>query len=136
MKKAFTLLEVIFVITILALLISFFFKNHQNILSFVNYNEHRFEVNEIRSSIKLKNAKKSLKSFDKLNSLDEAIPNKINEKLFSKVLNEPIISSKTNWMKISSNIYTLNIKGEIIKFEYKNRAFNCISKNELCKEFE
>ncbi|WP_404316929.1 type II secretion system protein [Malaciobacter canalis] len=136
MKRAFSLLELIFVITTLALLISFFTYKYEYILSFVNFKEYKFQIAQIRSAIKEKSAIKSLNNFEKLDSLDNSAINKENSKLFTKILDEEIISSKDSWMKIDENIYALKLKGEKIKFQYINTQFKCLNNSKICKELE
>ncbi|PPK62149.1 hypothetical protein B0F89_10582 [Malaciobacter marinus] len=136
MKRAFSLLELIFVITTLALLISFFTYKYEYILSFVNFKEYKFQIAQIRSAIKEKSAIKSLNNFEKLDSLDDSAINKENSKLFTKILDEEIISSKDSWMKIDENIYALKLKGEKIKFQYINTQFKCLNNSKICKELE
>lgn len=136
MKRAFSLLELIFVITTLALLISFFTYKYEYVLSFVNSKEHKFHIAQIRSAIKEKSAIKSLNDFEKLNNLDDSALNKENSRLFTKILDEGILSSKDSWMKVDDNIYTLKIKGEKIKFQYINTEFKCFNNSKICKELE
>lgn len=136
MKRAFSLLELIFVITTLALLISFFTYKYEYLLSFVNSKDQKFQIAQIRSAIKEKTAIKSLNNFEKLDSLDDCAINKENSKLFTKVLDEGILSSKDSWMKVDDNIYTLKLKGEKIKFQYINTEFKCFNNSKICKELE
>ncbi|WP_419777722.1 type II secretion system protein [Malaciobacter marinus] len=136
MKRAFSLLELIFVITTLALLISFFTYKYEYVLSFVNSKEQKFQIAQIRSAIKEKSAIKSLNDFEKLYNLDDSALNKENSKLFTKILDEGILSSKDSWMKVDDNIYTLKIKGEKIKFQYINTEFKCLNNSKICKELE
>ncbi|PHO10163.1 hypothetical protein CPG37_05695 [Malaciobacter canalis] len=136
MKRAFSLLELIFVITTLALLISFFTYKYEYVLSFVNSKDQKFQIAQIRSAIKEKTAIKSLNNFEKLDSLDDCAINKENSKLFTKVLDEGILSSKDSWMKIDENIYALKLKGEKIKFQYINTEFKCLNNSKICKELE
>ena len=136
MKRAFSLLELIFVITTLALLISFFTYKYEYVLSFVNSKEHKFQIAQIRSAIKEKSAIKSLNDFEKLNNLDDSALNKENSRLFTKILDEGILSSKDSWMKVDDNIYTLKIKGEKIKCQYINTEFKCLNNSKICKELE
>ncbi len=67
---------------------------------------------------------KSLNDFEKLNNLDDSALNKENSRLFTKIFDEGILSSKDSWMKVDDNIYTLKIKGEKIKFQYINTELN------------
>lgn len=136
MKRAFSLLELIFVITTLALLISFFTYKYEYVLSFVNSKDQKFQIAQIRSAIKEKSAIKSLNDFEKLNNLDDSALNKENSRLFTKIFDEGILSSKDSWMKVDDNIYTLKIKGEKIKFQYINTEFKCFNNSKICKELE
>ncbi|RXJ96420.1 hypothetical protein CRV00_02030 [Malaciobacter molluscorum] len=135
MKRSFSLIEVIFTITILAIITTLISSNFSNLFTNVDINKYKFQIEQIRSSIKTMKTKTLLINKTSFDNLDDAKIDKENEKLFSSILKTPIISSKNSWMKSNDKIYILNLNNNKVKFEYKNNSFMCISKNNLCKEF-
>lgn len=150
MKKAFSLLELIFVISILAistyfiLSSSFISLKKANILkikseiSLINY-----EIKESFTSSLLKDQKEEYLDF-----LDDADINTSNETLFDgyndAVLLDPTIFSSTKeekslgkWIKIEQKKYRIYITSkEYIDFIYDNQkgTFSCSFLEKLCKE--
>ncbi|RXK00370.1 hypothetical protein CRU98_04220 [Arcobacter sp. CECT 8986] len=136
MKRAFSLIEVVFTITILSIIITFISSNFSTLFTNVDITKYKLQVEQIRSSLKSKKTKELLSNKMLFTSLDNAAINKENEKLFSNILATPIISSKSSWIKSTKRVYTLNLNDNKVKFEYKNNSFMCINKNNLCKEFQ
>ncbi len=131
MKEAFSLFEVIIVISILALL----FVAYNFTFSLKSSNQAKIQVALIRASLNEKITKNLLQN-KVLISLDKAKINKENEKLFEYILDTAIISSYKNWIKLSKNIYLLTYSDKKVRFEYKNNHFICLEKNNICKELE
>ncbi len=131
MKEAFSLFEVIIVISILALL----FVAYNFTFSLKSSKQAKIQVALIRASLNEKITKNLLQN-KVLISLDKAKINKENEKLFEYILDTAIISSYKNWIKLSKNIYLLTYSDKKVRFEYKNNHFICLEKNNICKELE
>ncbi|RXJ88134.1 type II secretion system protein [Arcobacter sp. CECT 8985] len=136
MKRAFSLIEVIFSICLLAIIITLINRNFSNIFNTVDSKKYKIQINQIKSGIKNVNSKRVLSNTKFLTQLDKATINKAGEKLFSNVLKNAIISSNNSWMKYNKNSYSLKLNNSKVNFKYKNNTFMCISKNEICKEFQ
>ena len=75
--------------------------------------------------------------------LDNASINKKDEKLFSKVIDFPILSTDSSeqkagkWMKISNNTYEFFLSSsKTISFLIENEKIICKDKDEICKEIQ
>lgn len=82
-----------------------------------------------------------LNESNQIDSLDEASENTQNEKLFTKVLEMPILSTTTtaknvaNWIKISSDKYSFVVSTDlIVDFAFEDSNFKCISEQNICNE--
>ena len=78
-----------------------------------------------------------------ITNLDDASINKKDEKLFSKVINFPILSTDSNeqkagkWRKISNNTYEFFLSSsKTISFLIENEKIICKDKDEICKEIQ
>ncbi|AXP08733.1 prepilin-type N-terminal cleavage/methylation domain-containing protein [Campylobacter hepaticus] len=135
MKKAFTLLELIFVILIIGILTSLS-------SSFINITKDEVKILKLKtdyemlnSALTLMRTQMQLKNLDFPSILDHARINHAREKLFYcndcgySLLDTPIYSDFKFWMKIDKNHYSffLNSK-ESIKFVYdpKEGLFKCL----------
>ena len=151
MKKAFSLLEIIFAITVMALIASFIVKNSSTVLEKATLTKTKTEISLIRHALNMnKNSRIQLGLSPYPSSLDSAKNNTPNELLFAgnneqRLLLHPLIATTTfekevgSFAKISSKTYYLYVNNnEFIKFEYdKNEGtFNCDNTNNLCKELE
>jgi len=150
MKKSFSLLEMIFVITLIAIIsIIAVPKLFLNITS-ASYTQIKSDIGLIRSAI-ISNRNKSIisgKGEDFIESLDEAKTNVAYEKLFvgkdgDTLLQYPIVSTSNEkkesgkWIKISPNNYKFFIDNKnAIEFVYdsSNGSFDCDYKEDLCKD--
>ncbi len=150
MKKSFTLLEIIFVLTLLSI-ISFiaFPKLFLNVTN-SSYVKIKSDIALIRSAI-INNRDENIingKGEDFIEFLDTASLNKKNEKLFigvddSTLLKYAIISTNSEekeiskWNKITSNHYDIYVSSyESISFTYDNKkgTFTCDETLDSCKE--
>ena len=142
--KSFSLLEIIIAIVLIAIITSFAIPKFTN----MNYNAN---ISTLKSqSALIQNAIVNLKSKNILLSnnqeiitLDEATSNSSGERLFSKVIDFSIISTKNTkkesgmWAKTSNNSYTFYLSNDKnITFSFENEKFLCKSSVELCKEIE
>jgi type II secretory pathway pseudopilin PulG len=136
LKKSFSILEIIFTITIISIIITIAIPKLFNNVSNANIIKLRADVGLIRNGIKtyinnqlLSNTSKSLGILDKNDNL-----------LFELILTTPIISNKNsggNWSKSSSNRYHAWIDSTLsVEFIYDNElnSFDCDFANEYCKE--
>ena len=150
MKQAFSLLEMIFVVIIIAILISLSISN-----TFVSRGDAVFlqvksDIMAVKNSLNLLKTKQSFsgKAFN-LTFLDNTTNyNQEGSAIFyfeennsSNILQSSIITKNKNggWMKIGANSYTVKLQNKNIVFKYENKFFSCLSHNaneelELCKE--
>jgi len=150
MKKSFSLLEIIFVITLISIISMIAIpKLFLNITS-ASYTQVKSDIALIRSAI-ISNKNKNIisgKGEAFISSLDDARINVTYEKLFvGKVgdilLQYPIISTSFEkkeigkWIKVSANNYKVFIDNKkAIEFVYdsSNGTFDCDYKEDLCKD--
>ncbi|HDZ5030724.1 TPA: type II secretion system protein [Campylobacter jejuni] len=143
MNKAFTLLELVFVILILGILSTL-------ASSFVNTTKDEAKVLKLKmdyemlsSALALMRSQMKLKNLNFPEILDNAQNNQAKEKLFYcfndcdySLLDTPIYSDFKSWMKIGKNHYrfTLNAK-EMVEFIYdsKEGLLKCIGSSR-CKD--
>ncbi len=151
MKQAFSLLEVIFVIAVLALLASFALKNGYGFLDKANLTKIKAEVALIRSALNSnKNKRIQQGQTDYPLLLDMAKVNTEGEWLFAgmqdeKLLLHPLRATTTTQKEIgqfakisSSHYYAYLEKERFVEFIYNKNdgTFSCNYDNTLCKEFD
>ncbi|EAJ5681774.1 type II secretion system protein [Campylobacter lari] len=151
-KKAFTLIELIFCMMIIAILSVIAYP-------YFSFGKNDAKLIQVKSEVELINASLSLlrnqflfkESKDFPAILDEALINSENQKLFIcshsqnhkntkqctySVLDKPIISSKKSWMKIANTQYRFFINSKnYIDFSYNSEKvfLECVSLN--CKDY-
>ncbi|MBZ7954150.1 MULTISPECIES: type II secretion system protein [Campylobacter] len=143
MKKAFTLLELVFVILILGILsslaLSFWGKSKEE----AKILKLKIDYEMLSSALSLMRTQAELKQIAFIANLDNAKFNTPREKLFYNtndysLLDSPIYSDFKSWMKIASNQYRffLNSK-EYIDFTYdsKEGILECIN-SKYCKDLQ
>ncbi len=136
MKKSFSILEIIFAITIISILITVTIPKLFSNISNANIIKLRADVALIRDGIKtyinnqlLSNTTQSLATLENNDNL-----------LFELILITPIISSQNtsgNWSKSSTNTYLAWINSTLnVEFIYDNNShhFDCDFANDYCKE--
>lgn len=143
MKSAFSLFELIIVILILSILVSFIVLNVSSSLDSSIKVKIKSEIALIRNSISKYKTKKILLANGNLIVLDDAQVDTNKTKLFNNILDFPLTSSSTqykligNWIKKTSSKYIIYIKKEaFLEFKLEDNSFNCKSSISLCKEFE
>jgi len=141
--KAFSSLEIIITVVIVAILLSF-------ILPKANIYLQKNDILKLKSDIVLiqnglqKGKTKRVMSGENQNItfLDSAKIDTKGEELFSNILNLPIISTTTKdkenglWAKVSNNKYIFFTSTKNYEFSLENSSFICVSKNIDCKELE
>lgn len=149
MKKAFSLLEIIFVLSIIALLGSFMLKNSFGFLEKAHITTLKTHIALIRNALSLKKnerIRKGLSPYPLV--LDKAQPNNANEQLFAgtpdeKLVEYPILSTTLaekelgKFAKVSPfSYYAYITKEDFIEFIYNNSSgtFSCSYDQDLCKE--
>ena len=136
-KKAFSLIEIIFVLLIMSIIITLAVSKFDTTLNSTNINKIKSDIVQIRAGINLYKNKLILQNekttFD---TLDDN-----NEMLFNKVLQNPILASNKNsiksWSKISNTRYKVYVDNtNFIEFSFDTQkyTFDCDIKNTLCKE--
>jgi len=142
-KKAFTMLELIFVIVILGILSSIAVTKLSVTRDDAVIAKGRTQVHSIRSAITLQKSKSMLQgNLSYPASLDDAALNTEHEELFdgnstNPLLEYPIYSKATEgWMKTAANTYTFNVMGTSVTFTYNNTngKFDCNHSIELCRK--
>lgn len=136
-KRAFSLIEMIFTIVIISILLAVSIPKLGNILSSSKIIEIKSDIVLIREAIiKYKN-----KMILKNEPYDLDVLDTDQENLFSKILTSPIIASSEQkigaWSKIGTNKYKIFIDNQnSVDFIYKSSdfSFDCDLKNIFCKE--
>jgi general secretion pathway protein G len=136
-KKAFSLLEIIFVLIVMLIITTIAVSKFDTAVSNTNVTKIKSDILQIRTGINFYKNKMILKNLnDSLNQLEDN-----NEMLFNKILEHPILSSNQPiakaWSKISSTKYKVYLSNEsFLEFYYDNEAyiFDCDISNKLCKE--
>lgn len=143
MKSAFSLFELIIVILILSILVSFIALNVSSSLDSSIKVKIKSEIALIRNSISKYKTKNILLGKGTLIVLDDAQIDTNKTMLFNNILEFPLISTSRqykvvgNWIKKTSIEYIIYIKKDaILEFKLEDNSFNCKSSISLCKEFE
>lgn len=149
MKRAFSLLELVFVVIILSLIITTFLPKITNTLSKTNISQIKSDISLIRSSIKKEFNNQNLHfRYNYLEFLDDTEINKKDLKLFTgiddrKLLKIPFISSDlenkkiATWIKTDINEYRIYVdKTSYVDFLYDSvyGTFDCDYEKKFCKE--
>ena len=142
-KKAFTMLELVFVIVILGILSSVAITKLSVTRDDAIIAKGRNQVHAIRSAISLQRSKNMLRgSLSYPSSLDDAALNTEHEELFDGNLTNPLLEypiyskSKDGWMKVGANSYDFNVMGTSVRFNYNSSTgkFDCNHSVNLCKQ--
>jgi general secretion pathway protein G len=140
MKKAFTMIELIFAIVVIGILASIALPKLWATRDDAIITKVRSDVANIRSAITNLHTKNLMTGIDSYpEALDDADANKEGEELFDgnssigQLLNYPIYSKNANghWMKTDDTNYTVKVMSNDIKFNYykDNGHFDCKSLN-------
>lgn len=143
MNKAFTLLELVFVILILGILSSLSLSFTHTTKDEAKILKLKMDYEMLSSALALMRSQMKLKNLNFPEILDNAQNNQAKEKLFYcsnncdySLLDMPIYSDFKSWMKIGKNHYsfTLNAK-EKVEFIYdsKEGLLKCLGSSK-CKE--
>ncbi|WP_139451935.1 type II secretion system protein [Campylobacter armoricus] len=152
-KKAFTLIELVFCIFIIAILSAIAYPHFSFSVNDAKILKLKSEVEIINSSLALIRNQNLFKDNNFPKTLDDALVNTENQKLFFcnnkqnqgckdgncclySVLEKPIISSKKSWMKIANTQYRFFINTKkYIDFSYNSEKvfLECVSLN--CKDY-
>lgn len=150
MKKSFTLLEVIFVVVLIAIIATIAFPKLFLNITNASYVKIQSDISLIRSAI-IQNRNQNIingKGEDYIAYLDDASINSTNERLFvglqnSVLLQQPILSTSNSkkeigrWIKTTNYHYQVYINDlESIQFVYNSEkgSFDCDFDEELCQE--
>ncbi len=138
-KKAFSLLEIIFVLLTIAVVVTAAISKFETTFDKTNITKLKSDILQIRTGINLYRNKLILQNQNEsLSNLDDN-----DNMLFNIILQTPIPSSnesKANaWSKISATKYRVYLDTtHSIDFQYdtSNYTFDCEPTNQLCKELE
>lgn len=151
MKKAFSLLEIIFVISVLAVITSYVVQNSRGFLDKANITKIQAQIALIRNAIHLAKNQRIQKGLSEFpTTLDKAKINTEKEFLFGgtpdeKLLDYPLVSTSMTqkevgaFAKTASNTYAVWLdKENFVEFVYKPNEgiFSCSYSNILCKELD
>ena len=142
MQKAFSLLELIIVVLVISIILTFALSKYNTIFDNSNLTKLKSEYILIQNGISnLKTKNVLLSDSSVINNLDDANELQKNEKLFSKVIDFSVISTnssdkeKGKWLKKSSSEYEFFLnKNKNILFKLKDSSFDCISPLDICEE--
>lgn len=142
--KGFSLLEIIIAILIVVIITSFALPKFNTITDKSNITILKSQLSLIQNAItENKNKNILLANNETITYLDNASINKKDEKLFSKVIDFPILSTDSSeqkagkWMKISNNTYEFFLSSsKTISFLIENEKIICKDKDEICKEIQ
>ena len=142
--KGFSLLEIIIAILIVVIITSFALPKFNTITDKSNITILKSQLSLIQNAItENKNKNILLANNETITYLDNASINKKDEKLFSKVIDFPILSTDSSeqkagkWMKISNNSYEFFLSSsKTISFLIENEKIICKDKDEICKEIQ
>ena len=144
MKKAFTVLELIFVIVVIGILAGLAIPRLFPVIDTAKIKKAQSQVSAIRASIGNAYSKNIISGNDKCPELEK---NTSDNKLFENILTYPLSTTATDvkW-KFDSNdtnktVYTVTIGDMNTTFTYEkntseNCPFKCKSSDELCKKIE
>ncbi|WP_419770018.1 MAG: type II secretion system protein [Candidatus Marinarcus sp.] len=151
MKKSFSLLEIIFVIAIIALILSFALKNGFSFLSHASSAKIKTDIALIRNAIATSANKRVYHGkLEYPQRLDDAPINVENQLLFkglnpNALLEYPLLSTskelkkKASWVKVSNTVYGVFINSEtFVEFTYDNSTgnFTCNYEQTACKDLD
>lgn len=133
MKKAFSLIEIIFTLMIISIIVTVAVSKFDLALNSANLTKIKADIIQIRAGINLYKNNLILKhDSSSFTTLDEN-----NSALFSRVLDTPIQSSTKEWTQTSPTQYTVFIDSKnSIKFTFDSTdyTFDCDISDTLCKD--
>ena len=140
--KGFSLLELIIAIILIVLITSFAIPKYNAITYNSNLSILKSDLSLIQNAITQSKTKNILLSNnEKIENLDNSATDKINEKLFTNVIDFSIISTDSKekkagkWSKISDKSYEFYLSSsKSISFLFEDEKLVCKSEEELCKE--
>lgn len=141
MLKALSAIEVIIIILVISIVISFSIPKFNTILYNTNLTKLKTDVVVIQNGItNLKKKNILLEKYDEIENLDDANFTS-SQKLFSKILDFPFISTSIeenkegSWLKKDSNTYVFILSNsEQVEFNLENSTFICKEPKSLCME--
>lgn len=141
MRKAFTMVELIFVIVILGILAGVAIPRLAVTRDDAIITKARSDVATIRSAIVLERNQRMMRGQTNfIDQLDNTTANAKNTALFDKVLPNAIIQKdKGGWTKSSATTYTFSIKGNaatdvLFTYDPAKGSFNCNTTQKECLE--
>jgi len=133
-KRAFTLIELIFVIVILGILASVAVPNFSRTVDNAYIAKAQAKVDTVRSGLQ------NYRSISILKGNGAIYPSSLDKdgKLFAIVAEGEGNSTEVGKWSADANIYTYHTRGENIVFEYNatKGTFKCKSPENLCNRFE
>ena len=140
-KKAFSTLEIVIFIVVIATILSFLLPKLNTFLENSDLVKLKSDIALINNGIQKEKSKNILiQKYGNINKLDGAKIDVKNEKLFEYILDFPIISTSTNeskngsWAKVSVDKYIFFTRKNQYEFLLKDGQFLCVSSEEICKE--
>ncbi len=140
-KKAFSTLEIVIFIVVIATILSFLLPKLNTFLENSDLVKLKSDIALINNGIQKEKSKNILiQKYGNINKLDGAKIDVKNEKLFEYILDFPIISTSTNeskngyWAKVSDDKYIFFTRKNQYEFLLKDGQFLCVSSEKLCEE--
>jgi prepilin-type N-terminal cleavage/methylation domain-containing protein len=151
MKQGFSFLEIIFVLTVMALIVSLAVQNSGSFLQTAHTTKIKTEVALIRHAIALNKQQRMLHNqAGYIDVLDTAMPNQSGALLFKGTQQEPLLQypliatsaikkKAGHFSKESSSVYHVYLqKNSSVRFVYDNTegTFECDYTQVLCQELQ
>lgn len=137
-------MEILISLVVVAIILSFAVPKFINISDKTNFSKLKSEVALIQSGItRVKTNNILLEKDENITTLDEAKNNTKDEKLFTKVVDLPIIATNTTlkekgfWTKIDDKNYQFYLSDDkTILYSFEDGKFVCKSSFDLCQEVQ
>ncbi len=140
-KKAFSTLEIVIFIVVIATILSFLLPKLNTFLENSDLVKLKSDIALIKNGIQKEKSKNILiQQYGNINKLDGAKIDVKNEKLFEYILDFPIISTSTNeskngyWAKVLDDKYIFFTRKHNYEFLLKDSQFLCVSSEKLCED--
>lgn len=140
MKKAFTLLELILIVLVISIILAFALPKFSSFFYYSSFNKLKIDFTIIQNALNDKiNSNILLQKDEYIENLDDAIENKIDEKLFTKIIEKSFLSTSFSlrendkWIKESNQKYIYILNNKEVEFLFSENKFLCKKPEEICR---